>query len=1468
MKKGSFSILIALLFVSSCTFIPQQDSPDSTEIEYGFIAGANQSNQTNHYPDGFLIEFEEPPMIIKKLTLEEEFTPPDQISPILDSHLQSLKSNHIQFKRYVEEQLKKEFPRIKSFDYYNSFNGMYLKIDSYELEKIKKHPRIKSISRNFPVQANLMDALPLFNISNIWGSGHTGSGMEIAIIDTGIDYTHPDLGGCFGTNCKVKGGYDFVNDDSDPIDDHAHGTHCAGIAAGNGVLKGVAPDAKLYAYKVLSASAGGSSSQVLAGMDAAIDPNGDGDFSDSVDVISMSLGARCSAYGYPEDCGPNDPLSRSADNIAELGITIVVSAGNDGPGYSTVGSPGTSRKVITIGASENNVWRTSELSIGGNPLDSNGLLRSSLTTNMVAELKDVGGLGYPSDFQGDNYNGKIVLIERGELSFKEKAENAHDAGAIAAIIYNNGAGEFIGFSPDLTPIPVLTISQNTGQDLVEMINQGAVQAQLSVEEDLSGAEEIAQFSSRGPIVTNYVGITKPEVVAPGTILCSARYSDTDSSKDAYKCIDDGHLAMSGTSMSTPYVAGLVSLLKQKNPEWTHEEIKMALRNSATDHGHDINTQGYGRINPLNLMSIQKQPIAYIETSGKVTGNQIQIMGKATGENFEGYTLYYAPGLYYDMGGISWIEICSSTEEAINSSLCELDILSLQDGVYTLKLEVNSDGYQSRDHTYIEKKNVEITSPPNRLDLSLYDTLVPLPTWAEELEILGSVNMPGLDYYTLEWKKGQVTTSGDWSNSGITLANNGEEIVVDDLIAKLDLSLIDEISFYSFKLIASSPTIEETYYAEVFFDPTIHEGWPKEFGIHFSGPLLATIHDQPIFSDVNKDGTYEVITSYNQYVEVFDHKGDYLPGWPVQIETDPDCYYSELYPLVYGPAAADIDGDGYDEIVVGDQCGYIHMLNHDGTYSHPPKYLDTQFLKTPKVGDIDCDNKLEIFIQGYPEVFLLNENLELESGWPISGGISENPIVLADLNQDGCDDVISIYSSYLKAYDYTGQSLLGWEQIETEIDPQGGISGNGLVAADLNQDGEVEIIMGYKKIGEQTSMLYVFNSNGTLFEDWPIETDTNRVFSLSVGDINLDGELEIITSGYWDFCLSIFDIYGQEWPGYPRCEVDNPNYPKSGQPAMSQPMVASVDSDNNMEMLMSRGVLHGSNNIAYAYFGYDDDGTHIGGFPKPVETAPYADILIFDIDNDGYNELILPFNLHDRGYIWDTPGNSSFSQWPMTQHDPRQTGNYEFTIGSSGMLCPNGVLDEGEDCEPTLPIGETCETYLGAGWSGDLLCTESCTFDISNCIPPLGEQTMSLSLVPGWNSISIPFQDSLDISLLNSDKIFTYDSETQEWLINYGPYEQIQELNPIKGYLVYSDEYQTLTLSGFDFNLMIEPPTNWRLEGVTLGNNDTPIEEVYGQGYQVYGWTGSEYIELTSSDLHVGEAYWIAPDYILSPPPDF
>jgi serine protease AprX len=169
--------------------------------------------------------------------------------------------------------------------------------------------------------------------------GYTGAGIKIAIVDSGVNYSHPDLGGGIGTGYKVIDGYDFVNEDPDPMDDNGHGTHVAGIAAANGSLKGVAPDAEILAVKVLNSAGVGTTSDIIAGIDWSV--------SKGAHIISMSIGG----VGRPNDEFAN-PITIATDAAVDKGVVVVVAAGNEGPGTGGINILAAGRKVITVGASD------------------------------------------------------------------------------------------------------------------------------------------------------------------------------------------------------------------------------------------------------------------------------------------------------------------------------------------------------------------------------------------------------------------------------------------------------------------------------------------------------------------------------------------------------------------------------------------------------------------------------------------------------------------------------------------------------------------------------------------------------------------------------------------------------------------------------------------------------------------------------------------------------------------------------------------------------------------------------------------------------------------------------------------------------------------------------------------------------------------------------------------------------------
>jgi serine protease AprX len=201
------------------------------------------------------------------------------------------------------------------------------------IHNLEQDPEIVRIYRDLPVRALMDSALPIVHAPQVAHLGCDGTGVRIAIIDTGIDADHPDFTGRIAEMADLVG--------EGPLDENGHGTHCAGIALGAGTasggrFRGVAPGALLYSAKVLHRGGQGMMSDVMAGIEWAVEQH--------VQIISLSLGGPGPSDGH-------DALSDICDAAVESGVVVCVAAGNDGPSSYTIGAPGAARRVITVGAS-------------------------------------------------------------------------------------------------------------------------------------------------------------------------------------------------------------------------------------------------------------------------------------------------------------------------------------------------------------------------------------------------------------------------------------------------------------------------------------------------------------------------------------------------------------------------------------------------------------------------------------------------------------------------------------------------------------------------------------------------------------------------------------------------------------------------------------------------------------------------------------------------------------------------------------------------------------------------------------------------------------------------------------------------------------------------------------------------------------------------------------------------------------
>ncbi len=565
------------------------------------------------------------------------------------SHLSSLHSQALVDFSKTRQKSIDAYP-VKH-EYFYAFNGISLSLTLAEAKQLKKLKDVKSISleRNYTIQTDIgpqwIGAQAVWDGMALDTPPNKGEGIVIGIIDTGINPSHPSFqevseagtanqynhtntrgrtyGECTALTCndKLIGLYDFTDEGTNGIDSVGHGSHVAGIAAGNvystnflGInfkVSGVAPRANIISYKACFFSedaAGGScsGSSLLSSIDQAT--------ADLVDVVNYSIGSEtpCSPWGNLDGngsfCGQFG-VGRAASamlNARQAGVVFVVSAGNSGPGKSTVGYPAVAPWVIT--AANTTHSRQLQSSVvnftGGNSslVDLKGVSQTGgIGPLKIVHAKDYGnalcGTGSPelkslcsgtgndvltgstNPFAPDTFNGEIVVCDRGSYGRVEKGFNVLQAGAGGYILANT-VGQQESIVADNHCLPATHLGNNDGSKLREWLDSGVnhmgeITGQTLIYDDSLG-DVMNSSSSRGPLEIVYNSSSastaikhpenymKPNLSAPGTSIFSATQEGS------------GLTSKSGTSMSSPHIAGAAALVKAAHPNYSPSQIISSL----------------------------------------------------------------------------------------------------------------------------------------------------------------------------------------------------------------------------------------------------------------------------------------------------------------------------------------------------------------------------------------------------------------------------------------------------------------------------------------------------------------------------------------------------------------------------------------------------------------------------------------------------------------------------------------------------------------------------------------------------------------------------------------------------------------------------------------------------------------------------------------------------------------------------
>jgi minor extracellular serine protease Vpr len=486
------------------------------------------------------------------------------------------------------------------FSFQSLFNGLSIEVPRRELAKLSRVPGVQQLWPVIHVKAaqttEPADVADLATAVTMTGAdiarsklGLTGAGVKVAVMDTGVDYHHPDLGGCFGRHCRVMTGFDFVGDDfnadedspdynpvavpdKDPDDCNGHGTHVAGIIgarpAAPGGIRGVAPGVRFGAYRVFGCDGATTADIMLAAMERAE--------RDGMDVLNMSIGA---AFQWPQY-----PTALGADRLVRRGMVVVASIGNSGTsGLYSASAPGVGARVIGVASFDNTFQSLNYFTVSPDATKTGYTVAAAAPnppTSGTQEIVRTGTATTANDacavLPAGSLAGKVALIRRGTCGFYNKAFNAQTAGAIGVVLYNNALGRI---SPTVAPvlptdppitIPVVAISDAEGVLIDSRLASGPVTItwtdQLFSFPNVTTPGVISSFSSFGlaPDLS-----MKPDLGAPGGFI-----------RSTYPLELGGTANISGTSMASPHVAGAAALLLQSNPFLTPDLIQTKLLNSA------------------------------------------------------------------------------------------------------------------------------------------------------------------------------------------------------------------------------------------------------------------------------------------------------------------------------------------------------------------------------------------------------------------------------------------------------------------------------------------------------------------------------------------------------------------------------------------------------------------------------------------------------------------------------------------------------------------------------------------------------------------------------------------------------------------------------------------------------------------------------------------------------------------------